>query len=143
IFWRPLRQSGPVLLVIRATAATTLALAQYQTSRRSAADQAAFAVGADLRADILNPLSPAAAGTIPRSPGVRAAMPVARVSAAPAGSAGSAGELLAVDTRSAAGTVLLRRELSPYSARQLWPLLVPPRPAPGLTIPGPPARLEL
>lgn len=140
---RPIRQSGPVLLVILATAATTLALAQYQTSRRSAADQAAFAVGAGLRADILAPLSLAAAGTIPRSPGVRAAMPVARVSAAPAGSAGSAGELLAVDAPSAAGTVLLRSDLSPYPARQLWPLLVPPRPAPGLPIPGRPARLEI
>ena len=140
---RPIRQSGPVLLVILATAATTLALAQYQTSRRSAADQAAFAVGADLRADILNPLSLAAAGTIPRSPGVRAAMPVARVSAAPAGSAGSAGELLAVDSRSAARTVRLRSDLSPYPARQLWPLLVRPGPAPGLAIPGRPARLEI
>ena len=140
---RPIRQSGPVLLVILATAATTLALAQYQTSRRSAADQAAFAVGADLRADILNPLSAAAAGTIPRSPGVRAAMPVARVSAAPAGSAGSAGELLAVDSRSAARTVRLRSDLSQYPARQLWPLLVRPRPEPGLAIPGRPARLEI
>jgi len=140
---RPIRQSGPVLLVILATAATTLALAQYQTSRRSAADQAAFAVGADLRADILNPLSPAAAGTIPRSPGVRAVMPVARVGAAPPGSGGSAGDLLVVDARSAAGTVLLRNDLSPYPARQLWPLLVPPRPAPGLTIPGRPARLQI
>src|SRR5690348_4810283 len=27
----------------------------------------------------------------------------------------------------------------PYPARQLWPLLVPRRPAPGLTIPGRPA----
>jgi hypothetical protein len=140
---RPIRQSGPVLLVILATAATTLALAQYQTSRRSAADQAAFAVGADLRADILNPLSPAAAGAIPRSPGVRAAMPVARISATPVGSAGSTGELLAVDSRSAARTVQLRSDLSPYPAQQLWRLLAPPGPAPGLAIPGRPARLEI
>jgi len=140
---RPIRQSGPILLVILATAATTLALAQYQTSRRSAADQAAFAAGADLRAGIPQPLSLAAAGTIPRSPGVRTAMPVARVSAAPAGSTGSAGELLAVDARSAATTVLLRSDLSPYPARQLWSRLVPPRSAPGLAIPGRPARLEI
>jgi FtsX-like permease family len=140
---RPIRQSGPVLLVILATAATTLALAQYQTSRRSAADQATFAVGADLRADVLNPLPLSAAGTIPRSPGVLAAMPVSHVSATPAGSAGSAGELLAVDTRSAARTVLLRSDLSPYPARQLWPLLARPRLAPGLAIPGRPARLDI
>jgi hypothetical protein len=140
---RPIRQSGPILLVILATAATTLALAQYQTSRRSVADQAAFAAGADLRADVAQPLPPAAAGMISRSPGVRTAMPVARIIAAPAGSAGSAGELLAVDARNAAGTVLLRGDLSPYPARQLWPLLVPPRPAPGLAIPGRPARLVI
>jgi FtsX-like permease family len=140
---RPIRQSGPILLVILATAATTLALAQYQTSRRSAADQAAFAAGADLRAAVPQQLSLNAAGSIHRSPGVRTAMPVARVSAAPAGSAGSAGELLAVDARSAASTVLLRSDLSPYPARQLWSRLVPPRPAPGLVIPGRPAQLEI
>jgi FtsX-like permease family protein len=140
---RPIRQSGPILLVILATAATTLALAQYQTSRRSAADQAAFAAGADLRADIPQPLSLAAAGMIPRSPGVRTATPVARVSAAPAGSAGSAGELLAVDARGAADTVLLRSDLAPYPARELWSRLVRPQPAPGLAIPGRPAQLKI
>jgi len=140
---RPIRQSGPILLVILATAATTLALAQYQTSRHSAADQAAFAAGADLRADIPQPLSLAAAGMIPRSPGVRTATPVARVSAAPAGSAGSAGELLAVDARGAANTVLLRSDLAPYPARELWSRLVRPQPAPGPAIPGRPAQLKI
>jgi FtsX-like permease family len=134
---RPVRQSGPILLVIIATAAATLALAQYQTWRRSAADQAAFAVGADLQSDLLEPLSPAAAGAIPRSPGVRAAMPVARVST------GSAGDLLAVDARTAPATVLLRGDLSPYPARQLWPRLVPAQAPSGLAIPGRPAQLEV
>jgi hypothetical protein len=134
---RPVRQSGPILLVIIATAAATLALAQYETWRGSAADQAAFAVGADLHSDLLEPLSPAAAGAIPRSPGVRAAMPVSRVST------GSAGELLAVDARSAPATVLLRSDLSPYPARQLWPRLVPAQAPPGLAIPGRPAQLEV
>jgi FtsX-like permease family len=134
---RPVRQSGPILLVILATAAATLALAQYQTWRISAADQSAFAVGADSRADLLAPLPPAAAGTIPRSPGVRAAMPVARVST------GSAAELLAVDARTAAATVLMRSDLSPYPARQLWQLLLPARAPPGLALPGRPAQLEI
>ena len=134
---RPVRQSGPILLVIIATAAATLALAQYQTWRGSAADQAAFAVGADLHSDLLEPLSPAAAGAIPRSPGVRAAMPVSRVST------GSAGELLAVDARAAPATVLLRSDLSPYPARQLWPRLVPAQAPPGLAIPGRPAQLAV
>jgi hypothetical protein len=137
---RPVRQSGPVLLVIIATAAATLALAQYQTWRSSAADQAAFAVGADLHAVFLEPLSLAAAGQISRSPGVRAAMPVSRVNI---GTAGSGGELLAIDARAAADTVLLRGDLSPYPARQLWSRLVPAQPPPGLVIPGRPAQLEV
>ena len=134
---RPVRQSGPVLLVIIATAAATLALAQYQTWRRSAADQAAFAVGADSRADLLEPLPPGAAGAIARSPGVRAAMPVSRVSAE------SSGELLAVDPRTAPATVLLRSDLSPYPARQLWTRLVPAQAPAGLAVPGRPAQLEI
>ena len=134
---RPVRQSGPILLVIIATAAATLALAQYQTWRGSAADQAAFAVGADSRADLLEPLPPAAAGAIPRSPGIRAAMPVSQVST------GSAGELLAVDAHAAPATVLLRSDLSPYPARQLWPRLLPAQAPTGLAVPGRPAQLEI
>ena len=134
---RPVRQSGPVLLVIIATAAATLALAQYQTWRHSAADQSAFAVGADSRADLLEPLPLAAAGAIAQSPGVRAAMPVSQVSA------GSAGELLAVDARAAAATVLLRSDLSPYPARQLWARLVPAQAPAGLAVPGRPAELQI
>jgi len=137
---RPIRQSGPILLVIIATAAATLALAQYQTWHSSAADQSAFAVGADRRAVLLEPLPPAAAGAIARSPGVRAVMPVVRVST---GTAGSGAELLAIDARTAAATVLLRSDLSPYPARQLWSRLIPAQAPPGLAIPGRPAELEI
>ncbi len=134
---RPIRQSGPFLLVILATAALTLALAQYQTSRRSVADQAAFAAGADLRASLAVPLPLPAAGLIARSPGVRAAMPVAT------GTAGAGGELLAIDARAAAATVLLRDDLSAEPAPQLWRRLTTPGPPPGVAIPGRPARLEI
>jgi FtsX-like permease family len=134
---RPIRQSGPFLLVILATAALTLALAQYQTSRRSAADQAAFAAGADLRATLATPLPLPAAGVIARSPGVRSAMPVAT------GTAGAGGELLAIDARSAAATVLLRGDLSAEPAPQLWRRLTGVGPASGVAIPGRPARLEI
>ena len=48
---RPIRQAGPALLVVVATATTTLALAGYASWRQSAADQAAFAVGSDVRVD--------------------------------------------------------------------------------------------
>jgi hypothetical protein len=133
---RPIRQSGPFLLVILATAAVTLALAQYQTSRQSAADQAAFAAGADLRADLAAPLPLEAAGVIARSPGVRHAMPVSQLSS-------PSGEMLAVDARAAAATVLLRGDLAPDPAGRLWPRIIPARAAPGLAIPGRPARLEI
>ncbi len=133
----PIRQSGPFLLVILATAALTLALAQYQTSRRSAADQAAFAAGADLRASVATPLPLSAVGQVAEAPGVRAAMPVAT------GGTGSGAELLAIDARAAAATVLLRGDLSAEPAPQLWRRLAAPGPAPGLAIPGRPARLEI
>jgi hypothetical protein len=134
---RPIRQSGPLLLVVLAIAALTLALGQYQTSRRSAADQAAFAAGADLRADLPVPVPLATAGAIGRAPGILDAMPVTSQST------GSGGEVLAVDARTAAATVLLRGDLSPYPARQLWQRIIPSGPAPGLAIPGRPARLEI
>ena len=133
----PIRQSGPFLLVILATAALTLALAQYQTSRRSVADQAAFAAGADLRASVATPLPLSAAGQVAQAPGVRAAMPVAT------GGTGSGGELLAVDARAAAATVLLRGDLAAEPAPQLWRRLSAAGRAPGLAIPGRPVRLEI
>ena len=133
---RPIRQSGPFLLVILATAAVTLALSQYQTASASAGDQAAFAAGADMRADLAAPLSLPAAGLIAHSPGIRAAMPVATAST-------GAGTLVVLDARTAAETVLLRGDLSPYPARQLWQRLVPARAPAGLAIPGRPASLTI
>jgi hypothetical protein len=134
---RPVRQSGPFLLVILATAAATLALAQYQSAGGSADDQAAFAAGADLRADVAAPLPLSAAGQIARSPGIRTVMPVATTGV------GQAGELIALDARTAPATVLLRGDLSPLPARQLWQRLAPARAPAGLAIPGRPARLTI
>jgi hypothetical protein len=133
---RPVRQSGPFLLVILATAAVTLALSQYQSASSSVGDQAAFAAGADMRADLAAPLPLPAAGQIARSPGVRAAMPVATAST-------GAGTLVVLDTRTAAETVLLRGDLLPLPARQLWQRLVPARAPAGLAIPGRPASLTI
>ncbi|HUA28361.1 MAG TPA: FtsX-like permease family protein [Streptosporangiaceae bacterium] len=134
---RPLRQSGPFLLVILATAAATLALAQYQSASGSADDQAAFAVGADLRADVAAPLALPAAGQIARSPGIRAVTPVTTTGA------GQVGELIALDAHAAPATVLLRSDLSPVPAPQLWQRLVPARAPGGLAIPGRPASLTM
>src|SRR5262249_41506469 len=69
---RPVRQSGPVLLVVLAVATGTLALAQHQSWRRSAQDQAAFEVGADVRVATPRPALLATGAAVARAPGVTA-----------------------------------------------------------------------
>jgi len=132
---RPVRQGASVLLVVLAAATSTLALAQHESWRRSIADQAAFSVGADVRVDtpVAARLSQVAA--ITRAPGVLDAMPVAR----PADS--GSGEILALNARRAAATVLLRPDLSGMSPAALWRPLVTG--AAGLAVPGRPARLAI
>ncbi len=55
---QPLRQGGAALLLVMAVATGTLALAQHESWTRSAADQAAFTTGADVRVDLAAPLAP-------------------------------------------------------------------------------------
>jgi hypothetical protein len=132
----PVRRAGPVLLTVLAVATGTLALAQYQSWRQSAQDQAAFATGADLRIDTPSPVSLGAVTSITRSPGVTAAMPVASVDL-------GSGSLLAVDTRAAQDTVLLRPDLSPLPSGALWRQIMPPAAAAGEVLPGHPLRLAI
>jgi hypothetical protein len=67
---------------------------------------------------------------------VLGATAVTRVPMAPAGS------LIALDARSAAGTVLLRPDLSPVRPAALWRRLLPARAA-GIALPGRPAKLRI
>ncbi|HEX5292525.1 MAG TPA: FtsX-like permease family protein, partial [Streptosporangiaceae bacterium] len=134
---RPIRQAVPALLAILAVATGTLSLAQYQSWRQSALDQAAFSAGADVRVDTPVPVPVGTAATITRAPGVIAAAPVT------AEATGSGGDVLGLDTHTAAATVLLRRDLSPLPAAALWRRITPPDLAPGLDLPGRPARLEI
>jgi hypothetical protein len=133
---RAVRQSGPVLLAVLAVATGTLALAQYQSWRQSARDQAAFWVGADVRVDAIQPATLGQAGAISHLPGVTAVMPVSRLTDV------TSGTVLAIDARHAAGTVLLRPDLSAVPAAALWRKITPPA-QPGLALPGRPARLEI
>ena len=128
---RTVTQSGPVLLAVLAVATGTMALAQYQSWQRSARDQAAFAAGADVRVATARPASLGRAGAISHAPGVAASMPVTVEPTA------LHGTLLAVGAPQAARTVLLRPDLSPLPARQLWRRIISPRP--GLALPGRPA----
>ena len=132
---RPIRQAGPVLLVVVATATSTLALAGYQSWHQSAFDQAAFAVGADVRVDATQ-AAPLDTETIASEPGVTAATP------ASIASMGSTGQLIALDAASAGRAVLLRPDLSPVPVSTLWQSITP-RHKPGLVLPGRPDRLRV
>ncbi len=132
---RPVRQAGPVLLAVVAVATSTLALAGYASWQRSAADQAAYAVGSDVRLDSPTPASPGEAGAIARAPGVTATTPASIVPLSP-------GRLVALDASTAGATILLRPDLSPLPLATLWRRITPRRLA-GLPVPGQSARLEV
>ncbi|HET6190234.1 MAG TPA: FtsX-like permease family protein, partial [Trebonia sp.] len=132
---RPIRQAGPVLLVVVATATATLALAGYASWKQSAADQAAFAVGSDVRVDATGGLPLGADGAITRAPGVTAATP------ASVAGLGNGGQLIALDVSTAGKAILLRPDLSPLPLSELWQRITP-RPT-GLVLPGQPTRLQI
>ncbi len=132
---RPLRQTGPALLVILAVGACTLALAQYQSWRRSVHDQAAFAVGAPVTVTLAPPEPLAGVDRIARLPTVTAAMPVSAVPLV------GSGQLLVLDAALAARTVALRADLASVPVARLF-RQIEVRPA-GLALPGRPARLDI
>ena len=133
---RPIRQAGPALLVVVAVATTTLALGGYASWRQSATDQAAFAVGSDVRVDTAAQLPLGPTGAITRAPGVTAATSASLASIA------NGGQLIALDASTAGKTILLRPDLSPLPVSALWQRITP-RPTPGLVLPGRPERLEV
>ncbi len=134
---RPVRQSGPVLLAILAVGTGTLGLAQYQSWRQSVTDQAAFEAGADVRVELpaVQPLT--AGGSISRLPGVISAMPVGET-----GYGNGTDIMLAVASRQAPSTVLMRSDLARVPASRLWRTITP-RTMAGLALPGRPARLAI
>ena len=133
---RPIRQAGPVLLVVVTTATITLALAGYASWRQSTADQAAFTVGSDVQVNSAGPLSLAGAASVIRAPGVTAATPASLVNV------GNGSQLIALDADTAGKTILLRPDLSPLPLGTLWQRITP-RQRSGLTLPGQPARMEV
>jgi hypothetical protein len=134
---RPVRQSGPVLLVILAVGTGTLALAQYQSWRQSVTDQANFSTGAQVRVDLTQAVSLAGAARISRLPGVTAAMAVSQ-----AAYGSTSDELLAIQASRAAATVRLRPDLAAVPASALWRDITP-RTTGGLALPGRPSRLAI
>jgi ABC-type antimicrobial peptide transport system permease subunit len=132
---RAVRQAGPVLLAVVAAATSTLALAGYASWHRSAADQAAYAVGSDVRLDSAVPAELGETGAIAAAPGVTAAT---QASVIPF----SSGLLIAVDASTAGAAIALRPDLSPLPLAALWRRITPRRLA-GLPIPARSARLEI
>jgi hypothetical protein len=140
VSWRlsraPLRHSGPAVLVTLAVATAALAVGEHESWLRSVHDQAAFTAGADVRLDTVAPTSLPQAATIATARGIRAAMPAARVAA-------GTGVMLALESRQAPGTVLLRRDLAGQPVASLWRRIIPRGSPPGLVLPGQPQRLAL
>jgi ABC-type antimicrobial peptide transport system permease subunit len=134
---RPIRQSGPVLLMVLAVATGTLALAQQASWQQGARDQAAFAVGSDIRVDLGAPVPLSQVAAIQHAPGVRSSMPVASFNG------GTGGTVIALDARQAPAVVALRPDASALPLAALWKKITPARAGPGLVLPGRPARLEL
>jgi len=132
---RPLRQGGPILLVVLAMGTGTLVLAQHQSWRQSQLDQAAFATGADVRVNLAAPFPVDRTGALAHARGIRSAMPVS--------SFYTGFDVYALDARTAAGTVLLRPDLSGLPMTGLWPRITPGRASPGLVLPGRPVRVAI
>jgi FtsX-like permease family len=132
---RPLRQGGPLLLVVLAAATGTLAIAQHQSWRQSQLDRAAFVTGADAKVTLGAPLPLGRTEALVRQRGVRGAMPVSNFNGGI--------DVYAIGAGSAASTVLLRRDLSPLPPATLWKTISPRGSGYGLMLPGRPARLEI
>ena len=125
---RPVRQGGPILLVVLAVSTGTLVLAQHQSWRQSQLDQAAFATGADVRVNLAAPLPLAGASEVAHARGVLGAMPVSNFN--------SGFDVFALNAQAAAATVLLRPDLAGIPVPALWQRIIPAHAAPGLTLPG-------
>jgi FtsX-like permease family len=139
---RPLRQAGPVLLAMLAVATGVLAAAQWSSWQRSAQDRASFAVGADVRVNLppQAPLVLGQVGSVTRAPGVTGSTPVFRSTVAlPTGTT----TLLALDAGLAGPVAAIRPDLANGSPASLLRSLAPAGPAPGVLVPGHPARLEI
>ena len=134
---QPLRQGGAALLLVMAVATGTLALAQHQSWTRSAADQAAFTAGADVRVDLASSLGPGATARLRNAGGVTGAM------AAAADTVTLPGEVIGIDTATAPGVVRLRGDQAPRPAPELFGKLAPSAGTGGTAASGRPAALRL
>jgi len=132
-----LRQGGAALLLVMAVAIGTLALAQHASWSRSAANQAAFTTGGDVRVNLAAPLPVGATTKISAAPGVRSAMAVAvSVQSLPA-------DLVAIDSAKARSVVRLSPGEAARPASALFAAIAPKAGTGGAPIPGRPRAVDL
>ena len=140
---RPLRHAGPLLITVISLATAVLALSQYQTSRETARDLAAFTTGSDYRVDLpYGPLPLGQAGRIAGLKGARTVMPVVR-STATLGDNVATVTVLGLTGAKAASTVLLRPDLAKESLSGLSRRITPAAAPPGTVLPGRPERIAV
>jgi hypothetical protein len=134
---QPLRQGGAALLLVMAVATGTLALAQHASWSRSAADQAAFTTGGDVRVDLAAPLPAGSGAQFSGVPGVQSAMAAgSTVQSLPA-------NVLAIDSAKARQVVRLRPDEAALPASALFAAIVPAAGTGGTAIPGRPRAIGL
>lgn len=133
---QPLRQGGAALLLVMAVGTGALALAQHASWARSAADQAAFTAGGDVRVDLPTQLPAGAMTKISGVPGVRAAMTAAAtVQSLPA-------DVLAINAAKAGQVVRLRSDEAAEPAGALFAAIAPKGGAGGNPVPGRPRAVD-
>ncbi|WP_424535230.1 FtsX-like permease family protein [Sphaerisporangium viridialbum] len=142
---RPMRYSGPALLLTMAVAIGVVSMATSATWRTSQVDQARHQAGADLRvsgpveAPELGPLGKGA--TFAALPGITEVNPVYRGTAT---FSDGAGTLLAADTAKLGPMLMLRPDLAGHPVTTLAARLAAGRPgAPVVPLPGTPKKLTL
>ncbi len=140
---RPLRHAGPLLITVISLATAVLAVSQYQTSRQTARDLAAFTTGSDYRVDLpYGPLPLGEAGRIAGLQGARTVMPVVR-STATLGDNVATVTVLGLTGAKAVSTVLLRPDLAKESLGELSRQITPAAAPPGAVLPGRPERVAV
>ncbi len=132
---RPIRQAGPALLVVVATAAATLGLRRLRELAPVRRGPGRLRGRRGRPGGLRWRAFPAAASAISRASGVTAATPASLVAVGDS-------QLIALDASTADKTILLRPDLSSLPASALWQRITPSRLS-GTALPGQPARLEV
>lgn len=138
---RPMRGAGPVLLLVLAVAMGMLAIGEGASWNRSQDDQADFRAGTPVRVTAGDDAGPGDAAAFGALPGVSDAAPVVRTTLPLSG--GRTAAVLALDTRHAAGGMLLRADLSDRPVEPLLKRLTPKTSTEGVALPTGSARLGL